>query len=57
MTDSRSYWENYYRENPDPNGESPFARFVSGFISAEDKMYELGCGNGRDSVFFGRLGV
>jgi cyclopropane fatty-acyl-phospholipid synthase-like methyltransferase len=57
MTDSRNYWENYYRQNPDPSGESPFARFVSGFLSAEDKMYELGCGNGRDSVFFGRLGV
>jgi cyclopropane fatty-acyl-phospholipid synthase-like methyltransferase len=57
MTDSRNYWESYYRQNPNPSGESPFARFVAGFLAAEDKMYELGCGNGRDSVFFGNMGV
>ena len=30
---------------------------MAGFLAAEDKMYELGCGNGRDSVFFGNMGV
>ncbi|MDA0302807.1 MAG: class I SAM-dependent methyltransferase [Bacteroidetes bacterium] len=56
-SNSKEYWESYYRQNPNPSGESPFARFVSGFLNEGDSLYELGCGNGRDSVFFGKKGV
>ena len=57
MVDSKEYWEGYYAENPDPFNESMFARFVSGFLNKGDSLYELGCGNGRDSIFFGNKGV
>ncbi len=57
MTDSKEYWEGYYRQNPDPAHESPFARFAAGFLNDGDHLYELGCGNGRDSFYFGKLGV
>jgi cyclopropane fatty-acyl-phospholipid synthase-like methyltransferase len=57
MVDSKEYWEGYYKNNPDPFGESQFARFVAGFLNQGESLYELGCGNGRDSMFFGKKGV
>ena len=57
MSESKEYWEGYYSSHRDPAGESPFARFVSGFLKPGDHLYELGCGNGRDSVFFAERGV
>ena len=54
---SKSYWEDYYRSNPDPSGESPFAIFTLPFLEKGMSMYELGCGNGRDSVFFAKNGL
>jgi len=57
MSENKEYWEGYYRDHRDPAAESPFAQFVSGFLSPGDHMYELGCGNGRDSVYFAKKGV
>lgn len=57
MNDSKEYWEGYYKSNPSPSGASPFAKFVAGFLKPGEHLYELGCGNGRDSVFFASFGV
>jgi len=57
MSESKEYWEGYYSSHRDPAGESPFARFVSGFLQPGQRLYELGCGNGRDSVYFAQQGV
>ena len=48
----KSYWEQYYKKNPNPVEPSTFARFTSGFLHPGNSLIELGCGNGRDSVFF-----
>ena len=55
--ESLPYWESYYKNHPNPGVESPFAQFVTPFLTAGDRLYELGCGNGRDSVFFASRGV
>ena len=52
-----NYWEDYYKNNQDPGEESPFARFVLPFLNKADSLYELGCGNGRDSIFFEKFGL
>ena len=52
-----NYWEDYYKNNQDPGEESPFARFVLPFLKKNETLYELGCGNGRDSIFFEKFGV
>lgn len=52
-----NYWEEYYKNNQDPVDESPFARFVVPFLKNGGSLYELGCGNGRDSIFFEKFGV
>jgi tellurite methyltransferase len=57
----RKYWDKYYNSNTplesikDP---STFARFCSeDFFSGEKlNIVDLGCGNGRDSVYFAQLG-
>lgn len=51
------YWEQYYKKNPNPVDPSTFAKFTSGFLLPEKSLIELGCGNGRDSVFFANKGV
>lgn len=52
----KKYWEGYYKSGEVPEEPSLFARFVleEGYIKEEDSLLELGCGNGRDSVFFAR---
>ena len=47
------YWNNYYKTNtPGTIAESNFAEFVLPFLSAHKSIIDLGCGNGRDSIFF-----
>lgn len=54
----RDYWNSYYMKNP-PNSqsESLFAQFVSKYVQADKTIIDLGCGNGRDSFYFSRLGL
>ncbi len=54
----KSYWEKYYREHKRPAVPSRFAAFVlKEHLRPEMRLIELGCGNGRDSVFFAHNGV
>lgn len=57
MMDDKNYWENYYNDNPDPVDASTFAQFVIGFLNKKNTLIELGCGNGRDSIFFAENGI
>ncbi len=57
MDNYLNYWEEYYKNHQDPGSESPFARFVLPFLKEKANLYELGCGNGRDSLFFSKFGV
>lgn len=53
------YWNKYYSDRFFLN-ESPslFAEYVKeNYIKQNDKILELGCGNGRDSVFFANNGI
>ena len=52
MANDKSYWEEYYRKNSKPTQPSSFAKFVSQHIEENRTLVELGCGNGRDSLYF-----
>jgi len=52
MGNDKSYWEEYYRKNSKPAQPSSFAKFVSQHIEENRTLVELGCGNGRDSLYF-----
>ncbi len=51
---NKDYWETYYKENPNPIESSSFAKFCIGFLNKNKTLIELGCGNGRDSLFFAK---
>ena len=57
MYRDRDYWNEYYRQNAASadNKPSDFAKYVEpGFLREKKPAHilELGCGNGRDSLFF-----
>ena len=58
------YWNEYYKQKPSIlNDCSSFAKEAlnvintSGVISENDYLLDLGCGNGRDSLFFAKNGI
>jgi SAM-dependent methyltransferase len=55
------YWDSYYRQQGVPELPSQFALFVAnevmtGELAAPAAVLDIGCGNGRDTLFFARLG-
>ena len=53
----KDYWTKLYKNNGQiPKTPSPFARHLidNGFVQHSQTLIELGCGNGRDSVFFAK---
>jgi SAM-dependent methyltransferase len=54
----RQYWDRYYASpHPDIAEPSSFARASLERLRAGDRLFELGCGNGRDALFFARNGL
>lgn len=47
-----SYWNKYYTGKMAPEEPSRFAVWVKGQLEENKKLLELGCGNGRDSLYF-----
>lgn len=50
--DDKEYWKEYYSKNFLPTNPSSFAEFVLDYLDEGNSLIELGCGNGRDSLFF-----
>ncbi len=48
----KKYWNEYYKKDNAPKQPSYFAMNIVYMLKPNKKMLELGCGNGRDSVFF-----
>ena len=55
-----AYWNNYYDSKTDSvqiSEPSLFAKEVTNYVSAGKNLLELGCGNGRDSLYFDSVGI
>ena len=46
------YWDEYYSNHRKPAAPSLFAQFVYKHYLTRGSLLELGCGNGRDSLYF-----
>ena len=46
------YWNEYYKNMKGDMSPSKFAEYVKSYVEKGKHMLELGCGNGRDSVYF-----
>jgi len=60
-SEEKQYWENFYSKKVAPETPSPFAKtcvedYFFPASSPQNRLLELGCGNGRDSRFFARKG-
>lgn len=55
--DDKKYWSDYYSTHQEPTDASSFAEFVLDNLEEGKILIELGCGNGRDSVFFSQNGI
>ena len=54
----KEYWKNYYNSQRTPGQPSLFAKFVlKNYLKENETLIELGCGNGRDSLFFARHNI
>ena len=47
------YWQNFYKTFQ-VNKPSDFAVFAAKYLKLDDKVLELGCGNGRDAYYLSR---
>lgn len=50
----RDYWNEYYSKRICPTDPSDFAKYVARFLEPNRVLVDLGCGNGRDSIFFAK---
>jgi tellurite methyltransferase len=55
----QNYWKDYYSKNRQNKQPSLFAKYISeNYVSGKKtKLIELGCGNGRDSIYYGERGL
>ncbi|MDF2859332.1 MAG: Methylase involved in ubiquinone/menaquinone biosynthesis [Neobacillus sp.] len=53
----KNYWIEYYKKNLAPHEPSQFALDMRERLEKGKSLFELGCGNGRDSIFFGKNGL
>ena len=55
---SDGFWDAFY-SSPHPELEHPsdFARFCLAHLAPGSAVFELGCGNGRDAMYFARMGL
>ena len=52
------YWDNFYKKKKSPTKETSFAKFVYKKVKKLNlKIFDIGCGNGRDTVFFNKKGI
>lgn len=51
-----NHWDTYYSKSMAPSNHSPFSEHVEENLPRTSRILEIGCGNGRDSVFFARKG-
>lgn len=54
----KQYWENYYALSDPAEQPSDFARFCAKEYKKENgKIFDIGCGNGRDTLFFSSCSI
>lgn len=52
IMNDKEYWKEYYTKNSKPTNASTFAEFILPKLIENKNIIELGCGNGRDSIYF-----
>ena len=56
ITMNTSYWEDYYRDSLPHYAPSQFAALILSVFTKRSIFVDIGCGDGRDAIFFGQYG-
>lgn len=51
------HWERFYHKDVGEQNPSPFAQYIAERLRGDEKLLEIGCGNGRDASFFSSRGL
>ena len=51
------FWNKYYTESKKILPNSNFAEFTKKYLQKEESLIDIGCGDGRDSVFFSKQNI
>jgi len=57
QTSDVKYWNDYYKKDLAPKPPSGFAKFSFDYMERGKMLIDLGCGNGRDSMYFAENGI
>ena len=58
FSSDNDYWNSFYEQKRESiSQESLFSHFVQKYIKRGKTLVDVGCGNGRDSIFFNNLGL
>ena len=49
---NKTYWQDFYRNKPELNDNSSFSKFVLKHLKPQERLLDLGCGNGKDTFYF-----
>ena len=52
MCDKKNYWDIFYDKEIPPQHPSNFSKYILNYIDDKNNLLDIGCGNGRDSLFF-----
>jgi len=50
----KKHWNNFYKKNRLVSTPTNFAKFCLNYLNKDEVIYDAGCGNGRDVVFFNK---
>ena len=54
----KKYWDNYYKLSKSPIKPTKFSVFCRKYLkSFKGILYDVGCGNGRDTIYFNKLKI
>jgi len=51
------YWNAFYKDSQTPSNPTSFAKYCLPLIKNNSSLLELGCGNGRDSIYFAQNNI
>jgi len=53
----KKYWTNYYKNHKHAFEPSLFSKSITKFLNEGDSLIDLGCGNGRDAIYFAEKNI
>ena len=57
LSENSEYWDKYYNNKKIALPNSDFSKFALKYIKTNSSMIDIGCGDGRDSLFFAKNNI